>query len=286
MQNLPGVTVSSEGTVEIRGSSRVTVLIDGKQTALTGFGNQTSLDNIPASAIDRIEIINNPSAKYDANGNAGIINIIYKKQVSEGFNGKIGMSAGLGALWIKKENFPTLTPQYQHTPKLNPSIALNYRKKKTNLFLQVDDLYTKTLNKNEFVDRYYDTGDTVRQQTKRNRTTNIITTKGGMDWFLNERNQLNMSALFSSEKILDRGEQPFFNADLSERLRLWQFLEDEVKTTVTFSGAWQHKYDQPGRLLNISYNYTFHREDEKYFFTNVMPSFTGEDSLRFSPMNT
>jgi outer membrane receptor for ferrienterochelin and colicin len=76
MQNLPGVMVSDEGTVKLRGSDRVTILIDGKQTALTGFGNQRGLDNIPASAIERIEVINNPSSKYDANGNAGIINII------------------------------------------------------------------------------------------------------------------------------------------------------------------------------------------------------------------
>ena len=102
MQTLPGVTISQEGTVRLRGSDRVTVLIDGKQTALTGFGNQTSLDNIPASAIEKIEVINNPSAKYDANGNAGIINIIYKKEVKEGFNGKIGLALGVGALWIKK----------------------------------------------------------------------------------------------------------------------------------------------------------------------------------------
>lgn len=98
MQNLPGVTVQ-DGKVQIRGNDKVTVLIDGKQTALTGFGNQSGLDNIPASAIEKIEIINNPSAKYDANGNAGIINIIYKKNKKEGFNGKVGIMSGLGALW-------------------------------------------------------------------------------------------------------------------------------------------------------------------------------------------
>src|SRR6188768_1808857 len=100
MQNLPGVTISDEGTVRLRGSDKVVVLIDGKQTALTGFGNQRALDNIPASAIERIEIINNPSAKYDANGNAGIINIIYKKEVDNGVNGKVGLTGGLGALWV------------------------------------------------------------------------------------------------------------------------------------------------------------------------------------------
>ena len=279
MQNLPGVTVNQEGKVKLRGSDRVTILVDGKQTALTGFGNQTNLDNIPASAIERIEVINNPSAKYDANGNAGIINIIFKKETREGFNGKVGLALGLGALWIKKPNFPSIRPQYQQTPKINPSISLNYRKKKANFFLQADNLYTETLNKNEFIDRYYDNGDIVRQQLKRNRDTNILTTKGGLDYFPNERNTFTVSAFFSRETIIDHGDQPFFNADLSERLRLWQFLEDEVLTATTLSASWQHKYLQPGRSLNISYSYSFNREDEKYFFTNTLPTYTGEDSF-------
>ena len=106
MQNLPSVT-TQDGKVQLRGNDKVTILIDGKQTGLTGFGSQSGLDNIPASAIEKIEIINNPSAKYDANGNAGIINIIYKKNKKEGFNGKVGFTGGLGALWVRKENLPT-----------------------------------------------------------------------------------------------------------------------------------------------------------------------------------
>ena len=133
MQNLPGVTVQ-EGKVLLRGNDKVTLLIDGKQTALTGFGSQSGLDNIPASAIDRIEIINNPSSKYDANGNAGIINIVMKKNKQNGLNGKVGLTAGLGSLWVRKENLPTIRPQYTLTPKINRSFALNYRKNKVNLF--------------------------------------------------------------------------------------------------------------------------------------------------------
>ena len=133
MQNLPGVTIQ-DGKVLLRGSDRVAVLIDGKQTAITGFGNQTGLDNIPASAIEQIEIINNPSAKYDANGNAGIINIIYKKDKQEGFNGKAGLSTGLGALWVGRKTCPH-SSAVQVTPKINPSLSLNYRKKKVNVFL-------------------------------------------------------------------------------------------------------------------------------------------------------
>ncbi|MBL7696971.1 MAG: TonB-dependent receptor [Chitinophagaceae bacterium] len=279
MRNLPGVT-TQDGKIQLRGSDKVMVLVDGKQSALTGFGGQTGLDNIPASAIEKIEIINNPSSRYDANGNAGIINIIYKKEKKEGFNGKVGIAGGLGALWIKKGNLPSIRPQYQATPKINPSLSLNYRKSKINLFLQADNLFTKTLNKNEFVNRFYDNGDTVIQQTKRNRTTNFVTVKSGTDWFLNPANTFTISGLFGSEKILDRGDEPFFNGHLTARRRLWQFLEDELKTTVTASVTWQHKFKRPGRTLNTSFNYTFHREDEKYFFTNILPSFTGLDSFK------
>lgn len=278
MQNLPGVTVQ-DGKVQLRGNDKVTVLIDGKQTALTGMGSQTGLDNIPASAIEKIEIINNPSAKYDANGNAGIINIIYKKNKKDGFNGKVGLTGGLGSLWVRKENLPSIRPQYQFTPKLNPSLSLNYRKKKVNIFFQGDYLYTQTLNKNEFVTRTYDNGTIIQQQTKRNRNTHFATAKAGVDWNINDHNMLTISGLFGTEKIIDHGDQPFFNSDLSERLRLWQFLEDELKTTVMASAAYQHKFKQLGHVLNTGFNYTFHREDEKYFFDNIMPTFSGKDAF-------
>ena len=278
MNNLPGVT-TQEGQVQLRGNSQVVVLIDGKQTAITGFGNQNGLDNIPASAIEKIEIINNPSAKYDANGNAGIINIVLKKEEQKGLNGKVGLSTGLGALWVRKENLSGIRAQYQATPKINPSLSLNYRKKKVNLFLQVDNLYTQTLNKNEFVTRTYDDGTVTDQQLKRNRNTNFFTSKAGIDWFINDQNTLTFSGFFSQETIKDYGDQPFFRGNDGESRRLWQFLEDEVLTAAMASIAYEHKFEKPGHKLNIGFNYTFDREDEKYFFTNTTSSFTTEESF-------
>ena len=279
MQNLPGVTIQ-EGKINLRGSSQVAVLVDGKQTALTGFGTQTSLDNIPASAIEKIEIINNPSAKYDANGQAGIINIIFKKSKQEGFNGKASLSSGLGALWIKKANLPTIREQFTATPKLNPSLSLSYRGKKFSTFFQGDYNYTPTLNKNEFVTRTYDTGEVIRQQTKRNRRTTIGTLMTGFDYRPSDQNLFTTSVLFSSEKILDDGDEPFFNQDLSSRKRLWQFLEDELKTTVTASSAYQHKFKEAGHTLQLGLKYTWHQEDEKSLFTNIYPTYTGLDAFK------
>ena len=271
MQNLPSVSVL-DGKVKLRGNDKVIVLIDGKQTALTGFGNQSGLDNIPSSAIDRIEVINNPSSKYDSNGNGGIINIIYKKNKTQGFNGKIGFTGGLGALWERKENLPNIRPQYSVTPKTNPTLSLNYRKDKVNIFFQGDYLYTETLNKNEFVTRTYDDGTIIKQQSKRNRDTHFSTLKSGVDWNINDQNTLTFSGLYGTEVIIDNGDQPFFNQDLSNRLRLWQFLEDEVKITAMATASYLHKFKEAGHNLKLGFNYTFHREDEKYFFDNILPN--------------
>lgn len=279
MKNLPGVMIQ-DGKVQLRGSSDVIILIDGKQSALTGYGNQNGLENIPASAIEKIEIINNPSAKYEANGSAGIINIILKKEDQNGFNGKVGITGGLGALWIKKESLPTIRSQYQYTPKINPSLSLNYRNKDINIFLQSDYLYTQTLNKNEFVTRTYDDGTVINQQTLRNRNTGYFTSKLGLDWNINEQNTLTVFGLYGNEDIIDKGDEPFFNADMSERLRLWRFLEDELKTTVVGSATYLHKFKQAGHQLSFSGNYTFHRENEQYYFENIYPTYTGLDTFK------
>lgn len=67
---------------------------------------------------------------------------------------------------------------------------------------------------------------------------------------------------------------------MSQRLRLWQFLEDELKTTVMATATYQHKFKEAGKLLNVEFNYTFHREDERYYFTNILPTYTGLDAFK------
>lgn len=181
MSTLPGVSVGQDGKVRVRGSDQVVVLIDGKQTALTGFGSPSGLDNLPASALERIEVINNPSAKYDANASAGIINLVFKKQEQEGLNGRIGLTGGAGALWVRRENLPAVGPRCRRTPKVNPSLSLNYRQGPTNTFVQGDWLYAPTLNKNEFSTRTYDDGSVVVQQVRRNRRTDYATLNAGVD---------------------------------------------------------------------------------------------------------
>lgn len=276
LRNLPGVTVDQRnGKLQLRGSDKVAVLIDGQQTALTGFGDQSGLDNIPASAIERIEVINDPSARMDANGMAGVINIIYRKDKRSGLHGKASVVAGAGALGVKQADLPTVRPQYGTTPKFGPSLGLNWDRAKLDLNLQVDVLTQRVLNRNEHFERSYADGTGLRQQYLENRDQTMYTVKGGFDLALSERDNLTFSALYANEAHIDHGDVVYFDAGLNERQRSWTFYEDEVNTSANLSSAFTHKFKQAGRRLDIGLNYTFHREDEKYDITDVTPTGTG-----------
>lgn len=280
MAALPGITLTQDGKLQLRGSDKVAVLIDGKQSALTGVASQAGLENMPASAIERIEIITNPGAKFDANASAGIINLVLKKETQEGFNGSLGVTGGAGSLWSRRANLPDVRAQRLFTPKVNPSLALNYRRGNTNTFMRADWLHSPTMNKNEFATRTYADGTSITQQILRNRRTDYATLNGGIDHAFDARNSLSISGLVNREKILDDGDNPYFRGSTAERYRLWTFLEDEVKYTAFASAVFTHRFAQPGHTLAVTGNYSFHREDEQYFFTNTLPGFTGKDAFK------
>lgn len=118
VERSPGITVNKDGGIIMKGKPSVMVLIDGKQTQLSGSDLQAYLAGIPASQVDVIELIENPGAKYDAAGNAGIINIKMKANKVKGFNGSLNLSLGQGFF-----------------TKTNNSVNLNYRNGKINWFL-------------------------------------------------------------------------------------------------------------------------------------------------------
>ena len=279
MQNLPGVTIDRDGKIFLRGSDKVTILIDGKQTAMTGMGSQSGLDNIPASAIGTVEIINNPSAKYDASGMAGIINIVFKKDQEFGWNGKAGITLGVGALAEKEPNLTGIRKQYSYTPKVNPSFSANYKQEKTNFFVQADLLYHQQMMKNEFTQRTYANGDVVNQQFLENRKQPIYNINAGVDYNPNKRNTFTFSTLFNYREYTDLGDIPYDNA-AGDRIRLWQYYENEVNQTLFATVTHKHSFNQPGHSLTSSFNYSFRRKDEVFNFTNELykPSKIGTDT--------
>ncbi len=98
LNNVPSIEVDQDGNISLRGDGNVTILIDGRPSSLSGASGKSMLASIPASSIERIEVVNNPSAKYDPDGTSGIINIVLKKNKLKGFNGLVTLSPGSGNL--------------------------------------------------------------------------------------------------------------------------------------------------------------------------------------------
>ncbi|PNW27507.1 TonB-dependent receptor domain-containing protein [Formosa algae] len=277
MKTMPGVAFDQDGKVVLRGSDKVVVLIDGKQSSLTGFGNQKGLSNIPASNIERIEIINNPSAKYDANGLAGIVNIIYKKEKQTGFNGDVGLSFGLGALSKRKPDLETDLGSYSVNPKFIPSLNLNYRTKKLNYFLQSEFIVQEALPNNEFTTRNYDDGRNIVSQVPENRKQfrSIIT--GGIDWEISDNDAITFSGMYDREKHIDTSQVAYINQDTGLRNRYYTWKEEEITSYINASVNYKHNFAQAGHYLSANAQYTRGLEDESYFLNDSSAIRVGRD---------
>jgi len=179
LQNVPSVTVDADGAVSLRGSDNVTILIDGRPSSITG----TKLDQIPSSAIESIEVITNPSAKYNPEGMAGILNIVLKKKATRGFNGIATVSAGTG-------------------DKYSGSFNFNANFDKMNLFGAVDSRYNHRLGWGSANNQNWQTVNQKVDTTYTNQSSNSTQVsfsnsfKIGADFFLNPKNTLTLSYNF------------------------------------------------------------------------------------------
>src|SRR5690606_29342440 len=126
MGNVPSVNIDQGGNISMRGNNNVRILVDGK---LTQLDPKTLLKQIPSNSIDKIELITNPSDKYNPEGMSGMINIILKKNMQDGFNGSYNGNVTFAKL-----------------PKFNQALDLNYRKGKINLFGNYSYTDQSTLN--------------------------------------------------------------------------------------------------------------------------------------------
>lgn len=185
LEKSPGVTVSNDGVISLRGKAGVIVMMDGKQTFLSSTDLANLLKNMPASSIDQIEIMTNPSAKYDAAGNSGVINIKTKKGKTAGFNGSI--MAGITTSFFEDKNGTKYV-----IPKSQNSITFNYRKNKINLFGNYNpnifrgrnmlDISRTRLDQNKTILGYNDV------ETKFKFGNNNHMLKLGLDYFADKKN--------------------------------------------------------------------------------------------------
>ena len=130
LEKLPGITVDKDGNIALKGKTGVTVMVDGKQTYLDASQLSTLLNGMSASQVSQVEIIDQPSARYDAAGNAGIINIKTKKSQQKGFNGSISTTYGQGRY-----------------PKNNNNLQLNYRTGQWNFFLNYSANFNRSFTR-------------------------------------------------------------------------------------------------------------------------------------------
>jgi hypothetical protein len=277
MKGLPGITVEREGQVLLRGSDRVTILIDGKPSALTGIGNQTSLDSIPAANIERIDIINNPSARYAAQGSAGIINIVMRSERKTGWSGHVGLKGGFGAFGRRKPDLPTRLGSFDWTPKIAPYFSLNRNGDKSDWHLQGEILKQRKLPNNEFTTRNYSDGRIIVSQVPENRKQTQYVVKGGIDHRLGDNDTLSINGVFDLENHLDVAQVPFIETTTNTLTRYWFWRENEQTGHASAAINYRHDFPEAGHILSLRMEYIRGWENETYRLNEVSPIRTGTD---------
>ena len=183
LENIPSVTVDVDGNVSLRGSQGVRILIDGKPSALTGIRSTDALRNLQGAMIDKIEVITNPSSRFDAAGETGIINIVLKKNKTTGFNGNFTSTIG----------YPS---------NFSGAYSVNYRTKRMNLFSSFGTSYRKNSGKGFSTQRYtgFDTSFVYNQSNNRVRKDRSFELMAGIDYFINNNTTLTGSFLIDAGK--------------------------------------------------------------------------------------
>lgn len=290
LNNVPSVTVDVEGAISLRGNENVRILINGKPSAMAGFGDSNVLSQLPAEAIERVEVITSPSARYDAEGTAGILNIILRQKETLGFNGSVSLTAG-------------------NPDNLGVSAALNYRKEKYNLFSNFGWRYFEA-PRNTYIDvDYFDTTaengaiiePTYRRiienqnvdRIRRNYNTNL-----GMEYFLNESSSITGSVFFNfgtdADVSLNNSERFNFNIIEEETLRREKETEESNSYQIALNYAKQFG-DDSDHKLTVDFQFENDKEDaytylnEDYLFTTnedpepfqIEQEFTNEKQKEF-----
>lgn len=244
LENTPSVEVDIEENVSLRGSSSFTVLIDGKPTTLDG---NDILKQLPASSIQQIEIITNPSVKYDPEGGSGIINVVMKKRKRNGFNGIVNASGG---------NQNTYSGDF----------LLNYRKNKTNWYIGgeygVRNYYSDAIMNRE---TYGDTTFYIDAERERVWKRNSKSAQAGMDYYIADDQTLSLSTRIGeygfgmemdskTESYTDPSTNLIYTRDESEFNRTGFYWEGNLN--------YDYNLDNEGQKLEIRAFYSHHDDDE------------------------
>ena len=263
LKNVPSVTVDADGNVSLRGSSNVKILINGRPSAMLGNDPASVLEQIPSKMIESIEIMNNPSSKYDPEGTAGIINIILKKQQDDGYNGNFSINAGT-------------------RDKYNTSINLNVRKDKFNFYgsynFRLFNMYGNgATNKQTFFnDSVYYNSQISNSHGKMQSHLGSL----GLDYMPDKKNLFSLSANYNyrDRNRDDKGIYTSFNGqNILTQMYNRNSGEDETGKGLDVNLSHKLKFDKKKEELNTVFQYSRSTEDEtddiNQFYTSSGTSF-------------
>lgn len=237
LSDIPSVSVDADGGVSLRGSSSVRILIDGKPSAMAGSDITQVLQSLPSNSVQRVEVITNPSSKYDAEGQSGIINIVLKKNLKTGLNGSVTASAGL----------------YRN---YNTGIALNYRDSSYNFYGNYDFRKFRRLSEGYSDTRYFDGNGLISNNNEGDRSGLGHSAKLGMDYYLNQTTTIGISGNVS---IRDNQR----NEDLFYR------YENLPNLNGTSNRASRQTENDFGYDLNLDFRKEFKRPGEELTFNGA-----------------
>ena len=254
LNNIPSVEVDQEGNIMLRGNGTVTVLIDGRPSSLSGGNGKTLLDALPAGSIERIEVVTNPSAKYDPDGTLGIINIVLKKNKLKGINGMFSLNAGSG--------------NFDGGNTIDGSASLSYRNAKVNLFGTYSGNYLEGYRNNySDVEQIFSDGSVlIIDQNRVGTDLNAGQTLNmGADFYIKPRNVLGFTMTGSLGQRDRTGDQWNRTSDGNANgLQLWN----------------RYSFDPSSRKnldLNLNYKHDF-KEDRGDLIFDVNQSL-GEENI-------
>jgi hypothetical protein len=244
LDNIPSVTVDVDGAVALRGNGNVRILINGRPSALAGFGSTDALRQLPADAIEKVEVITSPSARYDAEGTAGILNIVLKKEKTRGFNGTINTTVG-----------------YPNAASFTSN--LNLRKEKYNIFSTLGYSYREPPG-NGFFDNTYQSGafNRIIEDRDINRKNSGFNLNLGIEYFLTETSSLTASAFGRTndgEDMTDNSTTRFIGTEIDSRtLRIED--EQEEEKSAQFSLNYINDFNTEGHKLTVDLQLSYNEE--------------------------
>lgn len=258
LEKSPGIQVNNDGDISLRGKQGVIVMIDGKPTYLSSADLASMLRNIPASALDQVEIMTNPSSKYDASGNSGIINIKTKKGKNNGFNGNYMLGATTSIYRADGHLY--------FLPKSQNSFNFNYRRNQVNLFGSYNPNFFRGRSSLLFDSKQIDPqGGVLRgytSQITRFQVGNFNQSlKLGADWYADKKN---VFGAVVSGFLFNGQPKPVTTADLQTPdhqldKRLVTHTDNDIRfSNFTANLNWRHSYDSTGRELSADLDYVLY----------------------------